>query len=99
IHENVHKTEDVEANYVLDFDDKMIANIVMTKGDQITKEQDLVTEEILQSLRELEKNEPIRAVERALDGVSGYPVEVNISGDDFSKLKEVTNDVKEEIAS
>lgn len=97
--EKLNDMEDVDANYILDFDDVMMANIVMTKGNQVTKEQDIVTEEIVKRLRQLEKTEPIRAVERALDGVSGYPVQVNISGDDFSELKKITQDLQEDIAS
>lgn len=97
VNDKLSSMDDVKSNYLLDFDDKIIANIVMTTGNEVTKEQDIVTNDIVKTLRELEKTEPIRTVERALDGVSGYPVQVNISGDDFSNLQKMTNELQGEI--
>lgn len=90
---------DIEANYLLDLDGKIMASIVMTKGDAITKEQELVTEEIVHTLRDLQSTHPIRAVERALDGVSGYPVQIEIAGDDFKTLQTATETMQAEIAA
>lgn len=99
INQKLSPIDDIEAHYLLDFDDKMIANIVMTKGKNITEEQDIVTEEVLGALRELKGTEPIRAVERALEGVSDYPIQVNISGGDFTNLNEITNIIEKDIKS
>lgn len=99
VNKKLSPMDDIEANYILDFGKAMMLNIVMTKENQITKEQDIITEEILTSLRELSETAPIRAVEKALDGVSGYPVQVNISGEDFSELQKIAIELQNEIES
>src|SRR5690625_8034154 len=76
-----------------------MASIVMTKGNDVTKEQELVTEEIIASLRDLQKTEPIRAVERALDGVSGYPVQIELAGENFKPLQIDAEEIQTEIGA
>ena len=95
--ETLQQIDDVEANFVLDFDDRLMASIVMTKGSDVTREQELVTEEIVTALRDLQGTEPIRAVERALDGVSGYPVQIELAGDNFNQLQSVVEEMQTEI--
>lgn len=97
--EKLQQIDDVEANFLLDLDDVIMASVVMTKGNKVTKEQELVTEEIVRTLRELQTTEPIRAVERALDGVSGYPVQLHIAGDNFSELETVTKAMQTELGA
>ncbi len=97
VNEQLQQIDDVEANFLLDYDDRFMASIVMTKGNDVTKEQELVTEEIIASLRDLQKTEPIRAVERALDGVSGYPVQIELAGEDFNELQAATKELQTEI--
>lgn len=95
--EKLEQIDDIEGYFLLDLDDVMMASVVMTKGDAVTKDQDLITEEIVHALRDLQKTEPIRAVERALDGVSGYPVHIQIAGDDAEQIRETTQEVQAEI--
>ncbi|ONK21670.1 acriflavin resistance protein [Bacillus sp. VT-16-64] len=99
VHETVSSTEDVKANYVLDLDDRLIVNIVMTTGSKITTEQEKVTENILKKLRVLEETQPIRGVERALDGISGYPVQIHMSGDEYAELRKGANALQKELKS
>lgn len=97
INEQLKTIHDVEAHYVLDQGDMFIIVANMTKGNQIQQSQDKVTEEILRTLRALREHEPIRNVQTALAGVSGYPIQINISGKEFEELEMMANEISEEL--
>src|SRR5699024_439237 len=97
IKQQLQQIEDIETNFVIDQHDVLIANLIMTKGNDITTEQEQVTEQAIQKLRQLQDTEPIRAVERALDGVSGYPIEIQVMGEDESLLENIINDLQKDI--
>lgn len=99
VNERMQEIDDVEANFLLDFDDKLMASIVMTRGENITKEQEVVTDDIIRALRDLQKTMPIRAVERALDGVSGYPINIQVAGDDIEALEKAMKKLQSEIGA
>ncbi|WP_175987614.1 efflux RND transporter permease subunit [Bacillus sp. Marseille-Q1617] len=88
---------DVETSYVLDNGSMLYTIINMTKGDDITEEQEKVNEQIFSSLRDLEESTPIENVASAMNGGGGYPVQVNISGDDFEGLRETADNFTKEL--
>lgn len=99
INEKLSSIEDVDSNYVMDNGGMFYAIINMTKGDQIKKDQKTVNEEILKSLRDLQKTEPIKNVQSAMSGGGGSPVQVNIKGEDFNELQAVADDFIKELYS
>ncbi|WP_414648410.1 efflux RND transporter permease subunit [Cerasibacillus sp.] len=92
INEKTRAVNDVESIYLMDSGDMFFAIINMTKGDAITTEQKTVNENIMSSIRSLEDNEPIETVQSAISGGgSGYPVQIDIKGDDFGELQAVAS--------
>ncbi|MDQ0231669.1 HAE1 family hydrophobic/amphiphilic exporter-1 [Metabacillus malikii] len=85
--ETLSEVDDVETNYIMDNGGIVYAIINMTKGDDITKEQKDVNEDILSSLRDLQDEYPIEGVQGAMDAGSGYPVQVNITGESYEQLQ------------
>ncbi|KMY52985.1 acriflavin resistance protein [Bacillus sp. FJAT-27231] len=99
INEKLHSVDDVDSNYVMDNGGMFYTIINMTKGDDITKEQKEVNEDILKSLRSLQKTEPIENVQSAMGGGGGSPVQIDITGEDFNELQTVANDFMKELYS
>ncbi|UAC49758.1 efflux RND transporter permease subunit [Bacillus aquiflavi] len=92
MNQKLQKIEDVDSNYILDMGGELYSIINMTKGDEIKNEQNAVNEEILKSLRELKDTFPIVSVQSALsDGEGGQPIQITVSGEDFSQLKEIVD--------
>ena len=88
---------DVETNYVMDSGNMMYAIINMTKGDDITREQKEVNEEILKVLRDLEGKVPVKGAQAAMSAGGGSPVQVNISGENFAELKSIADRFTKEL--
>lgn len=97
INETLNSVEDVETNYIMDNGSMFYAIINMTKGEEITKDQKEVNEDILSSLRNLEESYPIVSVESAMSGGGGLPVQVNISGESFEELQSIADDFTSEL--
>ncbi|MDZ5473985.1 efflux RND transporter permease subunit [Bacillus sp. 31A1R] len=99
--EEMNKTllsiKDVESNYVMDNGNMLYTVINMTKEEDITREQKEVNEDILSSLRELEKSHPVTGVSAAMSGGGGYPVQVIIKGENFEELKALANDFSNDL--
>ncbi|WP_226645360.1 efflux RND transporter permease subunit [Mesobacillus subterraneus] len=91
--------QDVESNYVMDNGNMLYTVINMTKGDQITREQKDVNEEILKSLRALEEKVPLKSAAAAMSAGGGAPVQVNISGESFDELNTIADGFIEELKS
>jgi len=89
--------KDVESSYVMDNGGMLYTIINMTKGDDITREQQEINEEIFKSLRALEENHPIESVQSAMTGGGGYPVQVNITGEEFENLQTLSADLIEDL--
>ncbi|WP_044747127.1 efflux RND transporter permease subunit [Bacillus alveayuensis] len=97
MNERLQSIQDVESNYIIDNGSMYYIIINMTKGDNITREQKEINEEILSSLRELEKSYPITNVNSAMSSGGGSPVQVNITGESFEELKTIANDLMEDL--
>ncbi|MDQ0214438.1 HAE1 family hydrophobic/amphiphilic exporter-1 [Oikeobacillus pervagus] len=97
IDEKLSSIEDVESNYVINNGDMFFTLINMTKGEDIKREQKEVNEEILKSLRNLDKNYPVEGVQNIMSGGGGSPVQVNIKGESFEKLQEISGDVEKKL--
>ncbi|WP_423409347.1 efflux RND transporter permease subunit [Heyndrickxia sp. MSNUG] len=91
ISRSLEAVTDVETNYVMDNGSMMYTIINMTKGDDITKDQKEVNEEIFKALRSLEEKLPIKSVQSAMSSGGGYPVQVNITGEDFKELQSISD--------
>ncbi|MDX8047232.1 efflux RND transporter permease subunit [Gracilibacillus sp. S3-1-1] len=102
INEQLETIHDVEANYVLDQGDTFVTVVNMTNGDKIQQSQEEVSEEILRSLRSLRslrEHEPIRNVQLALEGGSGYPIQINTNGEEFEELETIASEISNELES
>ncbi|MBT2693856.1 efflux RND transporter permease subunit [Bacillus sp. ISL-55] len=93
------EVKDVESNYVMDNGNMLYTIINMTKGDEITREQKDVNEEILKSLRGLEEKVPLKSAAAAMSGGGGSPVQINISGESFDELNTIADGFIEELKS
>lgn len=89
---------DVETNYVMDSGNMMYTVINMTKGDEITREQKEINEEILKVLRDLEGKVPVKGAQAAMSAGGGSPVQVNISGENFDELQSIADGFTKELA-
>lgn len=87
------KIEDIEKSYIMDQGGMFVAIINMTTGDEIKNEQKQVNEEILTSLRDLQDDYPITGVQSSISGGGGgYPVQIQVRGEDFEGLQTITED-------
>ncbi len=98
MNETLSRVQDVETNYVMDMGTMLYTIINMTKGDEITREQKEVNEEIMRSLRDLKENYPLKDAQAAMSAGGGSPVQVNISGDSFEELQTIANDFITELS-
>lgn len=87
INKTLAKIDDVETNYIMDNGSMYYVLINMTKGEDITREQKEINDEIFSSLRELKGDYPVESVVSSMNGGGGYPVQVNISGENFAELQ------------
>ncbi|MGA5689078.1 efflux RND transporter permease subunit [Cytobacillus pseudoceanisediminis] len=97
INQKLQSIEDVESNYVMDSGGMFYAIINMTKGDDISREQKDVNEDIMKQLRSLSDSLPVKNVQSAMSAGGGLPVQVNITGKDFADLQKLTGDFSEEL--
>lgn len=97
INQRLQKVKDVETNYVMDNGSMLYIIINMTKGDHITVEQKEVNENILDTLRTMQENQPVLSVQSAMAGGGGFPVKVNIKGDSFEELQTISNKFADEL--
>ncbi|MBT2679690.1 efflux RND transporter permease subunit [Bacillus sp. ISL-35] len=82
---------DVETNYVMDSGNMMYTIVNMTKGDDITRDQKEVNEEILKALRNLEDTVPVKGAQAAMSAGGGSPVQINISGESVEELQKIAD--------
>ncbi|MBX9975792.1 efflux RND transporter permease subunit [Cytobacillus firmus] len=97
INQELQSIEDVESNYVMDSGGMFYTIINMTKGDDITREQKDVNEDIMKELRSLSDTLPVENVQSAMSAGGGSPVQVNIMGEEFTDLQKLTGDFTEEL--
>ncbi|WP_456278399.1 efflux RND transporter permease subunit [Bacillus sp. AK128] len=97
INETLASIKDVESNYVMDNGNMLYTVINMTKGDDITREQKEVNDEIFSSLRKLQDTLPVKSVVGAMSAGGGSPVQVNIKGENFEELQAIGQDFISEL--
>lgn len=97
INEKLSAIEDVEQSYIMDEGTMFYTIINMTKGDDIVKEQKEVNEEIMSALRELEESTPIDSIQSATSAGGGYPVQLEIKGEEFDELQNISGDFIQEL--
>jgi HAE1 family hydrophobic/amphiphilic exporter-1 len=97
INQKLQSIEDVESNYVMDNGGMFYTIINMTKGEDITREQKDINEEIMKELRSLSDTLPVENVQGAMSGGGSSPVQVHIKGEDFEQLQAVAGDFTKEL--
>lgn len=97
ISETLEEVEDTETSYIIDDGSMFFMLINMTKGDEITREQKEVNEEILSSLRELTDDYPIKSVQSAMSVSSGQPVQIQVKGESYEELQTLAANVTERL--
>ncbi len=97
INKALENVTDVETNYVMDSGSMMYTIINMTKGDDITRDQKEVNEEILKALRNLEDKVPVKGAQAAMSAGGGSPVQVNIAGESFEELQTIADGFTKEL--
>ncbi|MBU9714205.1 efflux RND transporter permease subunit [Evansella tamaricis] len=99
IHESLSGIQDVESNFIMDNGNLFYVIVNMTKEDAITRDQKEVNEEMFSALRALDEKYPVNGVFSAMEGGGGYPVQVNIKGENFEQLQTIAADFIEELNS
>lgn len=89
--------QDVEANIVIDSVDSLVALVNMTPEEEKTVEQEKVNENIMRELRTLEDDYPILSIGTTVDGVSSFPVQLEVSGEDYDQLQRLGNKLAKEL--
>ncbi|MGJ9459806.1 efflux RND transporter permease subunit [Oceanobacillus sp. CF4.6] len=97
INETLAAIDDVETSYIIDDGSMFFMLINMTKGNEITREQKEVNEEILSSLRELGEDYPIKSVQSAMSVGGGQPIQIQMKGDNYEELQVLVNDFTQEL--
>lgn len=97
INESLTAIDDVEDVYIIDNWNMLYTAINMTKGEDVTREQVEINEDISRTLRELSEDYPIKNILDLFSGGSGSPVQVNITGEDFENLKWLAEDFIKEL--
>ncbi|KHF41726.1 efflux RND transporter permease subunit [Halalkalibacter okhensis] len=98
INNSLENITDVKESFVLDQLDYLYLLINMTTGEEVTLEQKAVNEQIFNELRMLEEQFPVESVYSALDeGGGGYPIQLEVVGDDLERLKELAISLEEEL--
>jgi multidrug efflux pump subunit AcrB len=97
INQKLQSIEDVESNYVMDEGGMFYTIINMTKGDDITREQKDVNEDIMKELRSLTDSLPVKTVQSAMSAGGGSRVQVNITGEEFAELQKLSGDFSEKL--
>lgn len=86
VNKQLETIQDVDSNIIIADVNMLYVIINMTPEEEKTAEQTEVNEEILRKLRELDKDLPITSVG---DGVSSFPVQVEISGENYHELEKI----------
>src|SRR5699024_3822793 len=97
INKKLDTVQDVETNIVIDNVESLIAIINMTPEEEKTVEQTEVNENIMRQLRKLEEDYPISSIGTTTEGMSSFPIQVEVSGNDYDTLRTLGNDLAEEL--
>lgn len=97
VDKKIKKVDDVETNIVIDNIDSLVTIINMTPEEEKTAEQHEINENILRGLRELEDDYPILSISTTTEEGSSFPVQLEVSGDDFDTLQTLGNDLADKL--
>ncbi|WP_026580831.1 efflux RND transporter permease subunit [Bacillus sp. J33] len=97
IHKKLQSIEDVESNYVMDNGGMFYTIINMTKGEDITREQKEINEDIMRELRGLSDTLPVENVQSAMSSGGGSQIQVNIKGEEFADLQALAGDFSKKL--
>lgn len=97
VNKQLETIQDVDNNIVMDSVDMLFVLINMTPEEEKTAEQDEVNEKILNKLRQLDNDFPIVNVGSMMDGVSSFPVQIEVSGDNFTELSKISKALEEDL--
>ncbi|GAE29928.1 efflux RND transporter permease subunit [Halalkalibacter hemicellulosilyticus] len=87
--EKLSTVPDVETSIFLDNVQLLFALINMTKGDDITTDQEEVNIAINEALRELEDEYPVKSVGMMMGPTGAAPIQLVVKGDDLSTIQEL----------
>ncbi|MDX8046866.1 efflux RND transporter permease subunit [Gracilibacillus sp. S3-1-1] len=98
INHTLSNIQDVEANYVME-DENILINIInLTTGDDITREQKEVNEDISKSLRELQDTLPIASIQSSVSADANLPIQLIVKGDDLNELESIADNFADELS-
>ncbi|MGM8216686.1 efflux RND transporter permease subunit [Bacillaceae bacterium W0354] len=97
ISDKLQDVQDVETSFVIDNGLYFFALINMTKGDDITREQSEVNDDIFKSLQELQDDYPIGSFMSSVNVSAGLPVQVTIKGEELDQLTKISNEFMQEL--
>ncbi|MCK0470475.1 efflux RND transporter permease subunit [Halalkalibacter sp. APA_J-10(15)] len=95
--EKLTTVPDVETSIFLDDVQYLFALINMTKGDEITTDQDEVNIAINEALRELEDEYPVKSVGMLMGPTGAAPIQLVVKGDDLSTIQELGDHLVSEL--
>ncbi|QFT89021.1 Swarming motility protein SwrC [Bacillus sp. THAF10] len=97
IHEKLSAIPDVKEGFVLDQIEFMFLLVNMTPEEEATLEQKEVNERILNELLELKEEYPVLDVTSVMAMGAGYPVQIEVSGENIEELSRITDSLSDEL--
>ncbi|WP_349409381.1 efflux RND transporter permease subunit [Pseudalkalibacillus sp. SCS-8] len=91
--ERLETVKDVKSHFVIDNGSFFFILINMTKGEEITREQAQVNEDIMKVLRGLSDDLPVKSVSGMMGAGAGSPVQINVKGEEFGELQAISDDL------
>ncbi|WP_096188037.1 efflux RND transporter permease subunit [Evansella halocellulosilytica] len=98
-YEKLDHVDDLESSIVMDDPEMIFALINMTKGEDISVEQDDVNEQIFAALRELEEEYPVSQTGGMATGPSQTPVQLKVKGENLDELKTIAEDFQTDLGN
>ncbi|QDP39318.1 efflux RND transporter permease subunit [Radiobacillus deserti] len=98
MHTRLSNIQDVETDYMMDEGNSLYTIINMTKGEDITREQAEINEDIFDALRGLKEDYPVNSVQGSMSSGGGYPVQVTLKGEEFERLQALSEEFSEKLA-
>ncbi|MEB1809504.1 MAG: efflux RND transporter permease subunit [Bacillaceae bacterium] len=97
MYDRLKGVSDLTNTIVIDNINSIYAIINMTPIEEATTEQSEVNEQILSALRVLEEQYPITSVGSAMNMGGGFPISLEINGEDLGQLEEISRDLIHEL--
>ncbi|CAG9621897.1 efflux RND transporter permease subunit [Sutcliffiella rhizosphaerae] len=97
IHQKLSLIDDVREGFVLDQVDSLFLLVNMTPEEEATMDQKEVNEQILHELLELKDDYPIVDVSSVMSMGGGYPVQIDIQGENMEDLNKISTNLSSEL--